>query len=173
MKLTKILLMIIVISMPTTATASPFGYTLDLIYGEGYTRGIKVAYHYHSSFLRRYFDQLDVFLETSINFWEYGEKNEYDTNFVLSVSPILHYPIMELSGQQIFLEFGIGASILDDTRFAGNDVSTNYQFEDRIGILTRFGKHSLGLRLLHYSNAGIKQPNPGLDFISFSYARRF
>ncbi|MGB0924833.1 MAG: acyloxyacyl hydrolase, partial [Pseudoalteromonas shioyasakiensis] len=26
---------------------------------------------------------------------------------------------------------------------------------------------------LHYSNAGFKSPNPGLDFISLSYARRF
>ena len=169
----KRIVIIVLLGLPMNVEAGPLGYTMDLIYGEHNTRGIKLAYHYNSKFLRRYVDKLDVYFETSINFWEYGRSNKHDTNFVISVSPIIHYPLMQIGGRQVFLEFGIGASLLDDVHFAGNDVSTHYQFEDRLGLLAHFGKSSLGVRWLHYSNAGIKRPNPGLDFFSLSYTRRF
>jgi hypothetical protein len=77
---------------------------------------------------------------------------------------------------ELYGEVGIGLSLLDDTEFAGKDVSTHYQFEDRLGVGYRFGEareYSIALRYFHYSNAGFKKPNPGLDFISFSFSKAY
>jgi len=150
-------------------------FSVDYIRGEGGVDGVKIAAQYHyGKIFESYFENLNLTFESSVNFWEFGTERTEDTNFVIAVSPIVQYPIGTLAGKPYFLEFGIGFSLLDDTRFAGKDISTHYQFEDRLGIAMRFGakdQHQLSLRYFHYSNAGLRKPNPGLDFISFSYSR--
>lgn len=152
--------------------SSHYALSAGYIHGEGDVRGVKVALQYHSDYLQKYNSNLNLYFETSVNFWEYGVENNHDTNFVLALSPVFEYQFSEYQAKPIFVEFGIGVSLLDDTRFAGKDVSTHYQFEDRLGIVMKFGKNnrdSIALRYLHYSNAGFKRPNPGLDFISLAY----
>jgi hypothetical protein len=151
---------------------SNYAVSTGYIHGEGDVRGIKIALQYHSDYLQQYNSNLNLYFETSVNFWEYGVENNYDSNFVLALSPVFEYQFSEYKSNPIFVEFGIGVSLLDDTRFAGKNVSTHYQFEDRLGIVMKFGKNkrdSIALRYLHYSNAGFKRPNPGLDFISLAY----
>ena len=49
----------------------------------------------------------------------------------------------------------IGVSLVEDTRFAGKDIGSHYQFEDRLGLVTDFGENmnqSIALRYMHYSN---------------------
>ncbi len=156
------------------ANAKQQSISVDYIHGEGDVSGIKVAYQYRVDWLESWSKELGLYFESSVNFWEYGAENKHDTNFVLAMSPVIEYPITEFNNKPVYFEFGIGFSLLDDTQFAGKDVGSHYQFEDRIGIKTYFGdnnEHSIGLRYLHYSNAGLQDPNPGLDFISFSYTR--
>lgn len=146
---------------------------IDYIRGEGDVEGIKLAYQLHFEQIQVLSTNLDFYLETSVNFWEYGVENNRDTNFVLAASPVFLYKTGYIKKLPIYFEFGIGVSLLDDTTFAGKDVSTHYQFEDRLGLVTKFGvkkQHTAALRYLHYSNAGFKSPNPGLDFISLSYS---
>lgn len=115
-------------------------------------------------------------LKPALIFREYGEQERRDTTSVLSFSPVLQYPVDTLAYATLYVEAGIGVSLLDDTQFAGKDVSTHFQFEDRLGLVARFGQHKqhqLALRYFHYSNAGIKKPNPGLDFIALSYMHYF
>jgi len=156
--------------------ASSHGYAIDYIQGEGDVTGVKLAYQWHTDWLKQYSDKLELYFESSVNFWEYGQQNKHDSNFVLAISPVIQYPVGRFYTYPLYIEFGIGFSLLDDTKFAGKDVSTHYQFEDRLGLVTRFGdnlKHSVALRYLHYSNAGFKSPNPGLDFVSLSYSKRY
>ena len=40
-------------------------------------------------------------------------------------------------------------------------------------VLGQRGEHDLGLRIEHFSNAGIRDPNPGMDFASLRYTHRF
>ncbi|WP_414829804.1 acyloxyacyl hydrolase [Alteromonas sp. H39] len=160
----------------SAATSAAPGYAIDVIRGEGAVNGVKLAYQYHIDQPLNSDWPVTLTLETSANFWEYGERDEYDSNLVLALSPILRIPVGKIHGFPIEAEFGIGVSLLDDTRFAGKDVSTHYQFEDRIGVSTVFGnqqQYRLALRYLHYSNAGFKKPNPGLDFISLSFSQRW
>lgn len=174
-KLIPTLLMAVSLVLSTgQANAKQQSISVDYIHGEGDVSGIKVAYQYRVDWLESWSDKLGLYFESSVNFWEYGAENKHDTNFVLAISPVIEYPITEFNNKPVYFEFGIGFSLLDDTQFAGKDVGSHYQFEDRIGIKTYFGdnnEHSIGLRYLHYSNAGLQDPNPGLDFISLSYTR--
>ncbi|TMO90310.1 acyloxyacyl hydrolase [Pseudoalteromonas ruthenica] len=159
----------------TPAQAEPrHGVASHYIQGEGDVKGIKLAYQYYvNDYLPEQFSQFDVYFETSINFWRYGKDNQHDQNVVVALSPVFQYPMTTFKGRPLVLEFGIGVSLLDDTQFAGKNVSTHYQFEDRVGVVYKMENADIGVRYMHYSNAGFKSPNPGLDFISFSYTHFF
>jgi lipid A 3-O-deacylase len=151
---------------------------LAYLQGEGDVQGLKVAVQKESPFFTQYLHDYGllgtVSFEMSANFWRYGPENDTDQNLVLAVSPVLTFPLGKVFEKELLAEFGIGVSLLDDTRFAGKNVSTHYQFEDRLGLIYRLNNQdSLSLRYLHYSNAGFKKPNPGLDFIALGYSRAF
>ena len=150
--------------------------SVDYIRGEGGVEGVKLAVQHHTNYLKKFDDRLHLYFESSVNFWQYGDENTHDTNLVLAVSPVVEFPVGILFDKEIYVEFGIGVSLLDDTKFAGKNVSTHYQFEDRLGFKMKFGEKQdteISLRYFHYSNGGLKKPNPGLDFISLSVMKRF
>lgn len=76
-----------------------------------------------------------------------------------------------------FIELGIGASYTDPLYTTPQkQFSTRWNFYDMLGIGHSFGadhQHELGLRWVHISNAGIRNPNPGEDFIQLRYVARF
>ncbi|MCQ8877144.1 acyloxyacyl hydrolase [Pseudoalteromonas shioyasakiensis] len=152
---------------------SNHGYALDYVQGEGDVKGLKLAYQYHAPQLQSILSNTHIYLESSVNIWQYGAEKNHQTNLVLAVSPVFQYPIGHINNIPIAVEAGIGFSLINDTYFAGKNVSTHYQFEDRFGFVADFGEVKAALRYLHYSNAGFKRPNPGLDFISLSIAKRF
>lgn len=162
------------ISLSLPAQAAQHALAVDYLQGEGDVQGIKLAYQHNVGWLEALHPDLSLALEASVNVWRYGPANQHDSNFVLALSPVLRYPLGQAFDLRWDLEFGIGVSLLDDTVFAGKNVSTHYQFEDRLGLTAWLDSHqSLTLRFLHYSNAGFKKPNPGLDFISLSYGWHF
>jgi hypothetical protein len=70
-----------------------------------------------------------------------------------------------------YLEAGFGGYLLsktinnDDTR-----VPSAFEFGSHIGIGLRLSKnHGIGVGLQHLSNAGIKQPNGGIDLLLVQY----
>jgi len=90
-------------------------------------------------------------------------------------------PVLRLfpggNGGRWFVEAGIGANFLmpvyqsETKRF-----STTFNFGDHLAIGWLFGDdggHEIALRIQHFSNAGIKEPNPGENFLQIRYSRRF
>ena len=76
-----------------------------------------------------------------------------------------------------FFEAGVGLTLTtslyetDRKRF-----STSFNFGDHLAAGRNFGQHSeheLSLRVQHFSNGGIKRPNPGETFFQLRYAYRF
>ena len=156
----------------TPICAQEWSVSIDYVRGEGDVEGIKVGGQYHTDWLDEVTEYANLYLESSVNFWEFGDDNQHDTNFVFALSPVLQFPISDMDQSELFIELGIGIALLSDTEFAGKNVSTNFQFEDRLGLVYRYGdrrEHKLALRYFHYSNGGMKKPNPGLDFMSLSY----
>ena len=76
-----------------------------------------------------------------------------------------------------FAEAGIGVSTMDQ-HFMTTDkqFTTAFNFVDVIGVGRSFGAsrgQEIGLRLQHVSNAGIKVPNPGQNFLQLRYGAAF
>lgn len=73
-----------------------------------------------------------------------------------------------------FVEASIGARLLSHHRIsATRDMSTNFQFSDQLGTGLEWGASTVGVRFQHLSNAGIKHPNPGINFVDLYYRYRF
>ncbi len=110
--------------------------------------------------------QLGGYWDAGYSYWEGG--NGSAGNNSLSFSPVFVY---EFSGQSVrpIIEAGIGVALFSDTEVDGNQLSTAFQFEDRLGLGLRFSGHEVGIRAIHYSNAGIKQPNDGVENYNLYY----
>lgn len=65
------------------------------------------------------------------------------------------------------LEAGIGANVFSGTSIGSKNISTAYQFGDSLGIFHRIADTpwGVGVRFTHYSNADIKRPNPGQQYL--------
>lgn len=98
---------------------------------------------------------LQVHNELSLSHWS-GDGNSWQASYV----PLLRY------GRRAYIEGGIGVTYFD-RRYGG--MSSRWMFADHLGV----GYGPLGLRLSHFSNAGIKKPNPGLNMLSITFTSRF
>jgi lipid A 3-O-deacylase len=76
-----------------------------------------------------------------------------------------------------FGEMGIGLSWTSSIyRTPSKQFSTSFNFHDTIGVGYSFGANGsreVGLRVVHFSNAGISHPNPGIEFVQLRYASSF
>lgn len=92
----------------------------------------------------------------------------------LSYTPVFVY---RFNGKNVepYVLLGVGISYQTETEFLGKNMSTHFQFHDRVGLGIRFagGAHDLSVQAMHYSNAGIESPNPGMDMFVVSYSFRF
>jgi hypothetical protein len=73
-----------------------------------------------------------------------------------------------------YLEGGIGVHLLSHTSIDERDLSTQFQFGEMLGGGINFGgrrQYTVGVRVQHLSNGGIKEPNNGITFgeIRLSY----
>ena len=81
-------------------------------------------------------------------------------------------PIWRADFARTYVEGGIGLYLLSHT--INNDVthmSTSFEFGSHIGAGLRIGERRetrIGIALQHLSNAGIKEPNSGVNFLLVS-----
>lgn len=158
--------------------ARPDGVTLGLATGNDDTAmaGVGLVWDWDFQRLRRK-AELSAHTEFMVNHWRYdaaGGGSQQLTQLVLL--PSLR---MRLARGQSpwYIELGIGASWMDQRLEApGKRFSTQWNFYDMLGLGYSFGQehhHELGARFVHVSNAGIKRPNPGQNFLQLRYVRRF
>lgn len=77
-----------------------------------------------------------------------------------------------------FLEVGIGLSWMNKKlQTPDKQFSTEWNFYDVLGVGYTLGgpqgDSEIDLRLVHFSNAGFRDPNPGLNFLQLRYSREF
>ena len=115
--------------------------------------------------------------ELLANFWradDFGGGHQGWTQLVLL--PTLRFELSQ-GRSPLYVELGVGASWLNrDYRTPHRGFSTRWNFYDVVGVGHSFGvqrEHELGVRWVHVSNAGLRDPNPGQDFVQLRYARRF
>jgi lipid A 3-O-deacylase len=74
----------------------------------------------------------------------------------------------------LFAEVGIGTNYIDPLfNTEHKQFSTRFQFGDHFGVGIDLGSHELAVRVEHFSNASIRDPNPGENFVQLRYAYRF
>ena len=81
-----------------------------------------------------------------------------------SVAACRTYNILMAEGRQVLLAL------------VGREMSTRYNFASHMGVglwLDNARRHALLLRVEHVSNARIKRPNPGENFLQVRYERAF
>jgi hypothetical protein len=162
-----------------SVSATNQAIAIDYLHGEGDLSGVRLAYRPYQGQITQieWLGEVDVYWELSVNFWEFGADNQHDTNYALALSPVISSQFATIANiYPLKWEFGIGISLINDTRFAGKDIGSHYQFEDRLGLILEFGedlKQSFAVRYMHYSNGGLNDKNPGMDFLNLSYAMHF
>ncbi len=158
----------------SSASAGADGYGLSFGYGQSnddidiYRIGVK------KEFSSRWFESgagyVSGFFELSYNRWDDGD----DEINGLAFTPVFAYYFgKESDFIRPYISGGIGLALLDDYRIHNRNLSSHYQFEDRIGIGTRIGIFDVNFSYFHYSNAGLKSPNDGIDIWLFTGAIRF
>ena len=103
---------------------------------------------------------LSGYYEASLSDWRQGNEEVY----VVSFSPVFVYTFGDAGKALLpYVEEGIGVAGISGTQIGGRDLSTGFQFEDRIGVGLRMNKVDLNVRYMHYSNGSVREPNEGLD----------
>ena len=113
--------------------------------------------------------QLDGYWDAGVTRWSRLDATS------LSLTPMFRLSFgARVAGATPFLEGGIGASYFTETDLDDQDLGSKFQLEDRLGAGVRFPSGSeVGVRYYHYSNAGIKQPNDGIDMAALYYRQAF
>jgi len=93
--------------------------------------------------------------------------------YVVGLTPVMRW--QQDVKQGVFAEIGIGLNYFSE-RYQDSDMSasTRFEFGDHIGIGYKFSNSAeITFKVLHYSNAGIDHPNPGINFRLLKFAYSF
>ena len=97
------------------------------------------------------------------------------SGFIYSITPLFRYHFKQLRFFQfeLFFELGVGGSFMDNIIVENRNKSTQFQFNDNIGIGLQYRRYIFGYRFIHYSNLNIKKPNPSIDLHHIYFGFRF
>ena len=114
--------------------------------------------------------------EAYVSHWNSRVPGERLSFTQVGVIPVFRYRF-DHGRSDWFADAGIGISYMDRLyRRQTKQFSTRFNFVDVVGLGFNFGdqrKHEVGLRVAHISNAGLKRPNPGENFLQLRYGRSF
>ena len=120
----------------------------------------------------------DAYLDLSLGHWRtsrHGAGPGHENTTRLGVTPVLR--LQPKGWNRFFIEAGIGLNWIFPTYQNGNrQFSTAFNFGDHLAVGWLFGladKQEVTLGVQHFSNAGIRHPNPGENFVQLRYVRRF
>ena len=158
----------LLLSMTMTGSA----HAVDLSAAAGATDDGSMVYRigaqlpFSSSWMCSDTGHLSGYWDAGYTYWSSGSGS--DANGSLSFAPVFVYEFASQTVRPI-IEAGIGVAAFADTEVDGNDLGSALQFEDRIGLGLRFSGQEVGVRAMHYSNAGLKNPNDGVESYSLYY----
>ena len=138
--------------------------------------GFGVVWDPHAPLWQGQVWQLRLLHEAQLAYWDVPRASD---TFEIGYSPMFRLQRGTLStGNWVpFIEASIGVRLISNTRLSeSRTMSTAFQFSDTLGVGVQFGnkaRSTVGLRYQHLSNAGIKHPNPGINFTQIYYQQSF
>ncbi len=121
---------------------------------------------FESKWLESRVGYLSGYYELSLNYWRDVE----DKSVGIALSPVFRYSFY--GSIPVYIEAGIGISLFNSTVIGKHNMSSAFLFEDRAGIGVKFEDFDISFDYLHYSNAGIKKPNEGIDIFKLSLSHK-
>ncbi|HET7669977.1 MAG TPA: acyloxyacyl hydrolase [Burkholderiales bacterium] len=140
------------------------GAAFEFGYGDREASLVRVAGQWHQPH-RWLPERIQLHWDLSFARWDSDTNPIYDVGF----TPVFRY---SRAARGPYLEAAIGLHWLSSTSVHREaPFSTRFQFGDHVGIGYRFRKFDMGVRLQHLSNGGIRNPNPGINFLIFRIGR--
>lgn len=122
--------------------------------------------------------EVSGYWELSLGRWASPNARGGDAAWVsqFGITPVLRWrPSAER--RDWFVEGGIGVNVVSPVyRNRHESFSTIFNFGDHLAVGRNFGAdgaHEVALRIQHFSNAGLSEPNPGANFVQLRYAYTF
>ncbi|MGF6770581.1 lipid A 3-O-deacylase [Paraburkholderia sp. GAS199] len=113
--------------------------------------------------------------EAHAAYWEIDESRRAHSSIQeFGITPVFRF-IRGYGWFRPYIEAGVGVRLLSHVReTTDRTLSSSFQFADMVGVGLQFGArqtYQVAFRFQHLSNAGIKHPNPGINFseIYFQY----
>jgi hypothetical protein len=161
---------------PSFALGGPDGF---FVQGGAWTRvhSATAGLTWDWGWQRQYrFGTLTGYTELALGRWQTHGTTSNRGFTQLGVTPVFRlYPGGVAAGW--FAEMAIGANFISPVYHnSTRHFSTSFNFGDQLAVGRRFGaqaSHELALRFQHFSNGGIKHPNPGENFVQVRYVHRF
>lgn len=121
--------------------------------------------------------QLTGYWDLYASRWSYdGLAGQREHLSLIGLTPTLRLR-MDEGRSAWFWEGGIGLTVADKRyEIPNRTFSTRANFASHLGLGVSLGEqrqHDLVLRVQHVSNAGIKKPNPGENFVQLRYGYHF
>lgn len=156
----KRLLLMALLWLPCAAQALD-SVSLDAGRGTGRTNLLRAGlqWHGHDNWLEHSSWHVARYMDLAFGGWNNGHHTVYD----LGLTPVFR---LEKQGGSPYFEAAIGFHAVSELDFDhGHETSTRFQFGDHIGFGMVRGRYDFGLHLQHLSNGGIRNPNPGINFL--------
>ena len=121
---------------------------------------------------------LGGYWDLQLGYWDNSSNNKTDSElWELAFTPVFRVQQNQPSAVSPYVELGIGVHLLSETSVsAQRDLGSAFQFGSHAGVGARFGPKNafdLSYRYQHLSNAGIKEPNDGINFHILRLGYRF
>ncbi|HEY0294062.1 MAG TPA: acyloxyacyl hydrolase [Bordetella sp.] len=114
--------------------------------------------------------RVDLTPEIGVAYWHAHSGNSPSSVWQLNAIPMFRW----WTSEHFYIEAGAGPTLFSRVAFAGRYYSSAFQFGDHIGVGYLIDKHNrIGVRISHFSNASIKEPNPGMTMAQVTYTYQF
>nr|WP_304622155.1 acyloxyacyl hydrolase [Pantoea sp. Tr-811] len=138
----------------------------------GFFGRIGVGFDWDRKWMKSSTGHFTGYWDAGLTHWEKGKRAS--ARSAISFAPVFVYEFNTNMSITPFIEAGIGVSMFSGTKVGDRTLGSSFNFEDRLGAGLKFKDESrVGVRVIHYSNAGIKQPNNGIESYSLFYSRPF
>jgi len=107
--------------------------------------------------------------DLSLGYWDNNSAAKTNSSIAdIGLTPVFRFQQSKYAGFSPYVEAGIGLHLLSATSVSPERrFGSSFQFGEHLGFGMRFGdkgRYDIGYRYQHLSNAGIKDPNQGINF---------
>jgi lipid A 3-O-deacylase len=155
-------------SLAMNAHATQMSGALGATSQGGVTARVGLGFDWDKAWLESSTGKLTGYWDLGYTYWEAGK--QAGARHSVSFAPVFVY---EFGSGQIkpFIEAGVGVSMFTGASAGDQKFGSAFNFEDRLGAGLKFGDtQRVALRVTHYSNAGIKEPNDGIESYALVYS---